>query len=62
MLADIRPWVSEKLERTIRDLLAAHPEESAKELLERCPVGTTYFHLRCVKDRERRTAPVAAAG
>jgi ATP-dependent DNA helicase RecQ len=62
VLADIRPWVSEALERKIRDLLSAHPDEPAKDLLERCPVGTTYFHLRCVKDLDRRTAPVAAAG
>jgi ATP-dependent DNA helicase RecQ len=48
LLSDIRPFVSEKLETLVRRLFADHPDEGMKALLERCPMGTTYFHLRCV--------------
>jgi ATP-dependent DNA helicase RecQ len=54
LLADIRRLVSEKLEKTIRKLLQEYPDEGMKAMLDRCPLGTTYLHLKCVYHLVRR--------
>ena len=54
LLTDIRPFVTEKLEATLRRLFQQHPDLGMKALLEHCPLGTTYFQMRCVYHLMRR--------
>jgi ATP-dependent DNA helicase RecQ len=62
LIADIRPFVTEKLETVLRGVLERHGELGFKDVLQHCPIGTTYLHLRCVRIAMNREGKPAGAG